>query len=94
MLAPRLAPTPCIWSGLERSGWDENHWYDWISLIAVRAEICLVMRRSGVQIPEAARGGPRSKDLALQQITAISDLRLGAPIGPFPSIKCPGNAPA
>jgi hypothetical protein len=56
MLAPRLAPTPCIWSGLERSGWDENHWYDWISLIAVRAEICLVMRRSGVQIPEAALG--------------------------------------
>ena len=46
-----------ISSGLVGLSWsmgDENRWYGWKSFTAMRVGSCLVTRRSGVQIPEAA----------------------------------------
>ena len=68
-LAPRLALSPVVWVGLRGSGWDENRWYCWDSLIAVRAGRCLVMRRSGVLIPEAAL----IETTALQRLSGIRE---------------------
>ena len=87
--APALAPTPANWVGLQGSRRSKIRWYASDSLIVTRAGSCLVMRRPGVQIPEAAPRESRCAATGYGDLAAPSRVRFV----PFPARnarKCPG----